>query len=190
MNPQVCFRLVGSFVASWALLVLASCDNPYGLTIDDVKLLQEQVQSTHDELSAKLREIEKLQAEKKDLLKQVEDLTKDNQALNGNLHGTADELKKVRETADQTRGELEKLKKEFNAYREQYRAAARKKIAGETYATLATTDGKTYSGVTITKADSAYVYFSHSSGAAKAAIPSLPPQFAKRLDYAPADPQP
>ncbi|MDR2463304.1 MAG: hypothetical protein LBD30_05955 [Verrucomicrobiales bacterium] len=65
--------------------------------------------------------------------------------------------------------------------------AAYKKAVGEKYDQLEAGGGKVFTGVTITKVNQAYVYFSHSKGATRALISDLPPEWAERFDFSPVE---
>jgi hypothetical protein len=81
---------------------------------------------------------------------------------------------------------IDTLQRDFEAYRDRYRAQVRGGAAGTQYAELITSSGKTYRKVVVKKVDAVGMSFLHENGTGRADFDDLP---AEVQDYFQYDPQ-
>ncbi len=121
-----------------------------------------------------------LQSERK--LLEEEYTRKFNEVIEKNKQ-SEDAKEELRKSLEHSQDEMDKLKKEFEDYKAKYRVSVRSKAVGRAYATISTTDAKTYSEAIVTGLTPVTLSIKHRDGLAKVALAKLQPALATEMGY-------
>lgn len=95
------------------------------------------------------------------------------------------ELDSLREGVSSAKGKLDKLMADFEAYKDEYRAAARAAAKGEELESLETTDGKVYQNVSIREVTAVGMQIRHQAGQTRIPFERLPEDIQDRFQFDP-----
>lgn len=145
--------------AAGSALVLTGC-------ISEEELAQ--VTKERDELR---RALNKVESENKQA---VEKMLKDLETGATQRAELEKKLLEAQSVVDQAMAEVERIRQEFETYKQTYKVSVRESAAGRQIAALETLEGRTFNGVTIREVNPAGLVIVHAAGVARVPFEQLP----------------
>lgn len=156
-------------------LPLASCGPSAGQAAAEARArrLTQQV----EELEQKMQSVQAEQVKNKSELGKAKE---ENQAL-------SDQLRAAQEQSGTARKKIEELERAHEEYKTKYKTSQRQKLAGQKLAQLKSTDGRTFSEVSILAVTPGEMRFRHAGGTAALPLGQMEEPMRERVAYDPEE---